>query len=156
MKRTHRLALAAVAIIPLATLILIAGCESSKDYMIDVTPPFADLTEGNHRVTLSATGWSDYTWELDKPKIGFLSAKHGESVIYSAVTFPEAAISTKVPPPAGTNGNSTASSTSSSVEPEIQTVKVSARNIVSGTGSNNVSHAYTGEVIIRHMPKKIK
>ena len=140
MKRTHRLALAAVAIIPLAAIILIAGCESATDYAIDITPPFADLTEGNHRVTLSAKGWADYTWKLSDDKIGFLSSTHGESVIYSAASFPEAP-----------------TSTNSVGEPTIQTITVNARNIVSGTGtsgSNTVSHAYNGKVIIRHMPKK--
>lgn len=125
MKRIYRLALAAATIIPLAALVMIAGCESADKTTIDVTPPHADLTKGNPRVTLSAKGWSDYTWKLEKDEIGFLSSTHGESVIYSARQFPE---NTAAP----------------SLE---QIINVSARNVI--TSSNDT---YTTEVIIRHLP----
>lgn len=127
MKRTHRFALATAAITLLVALIFITGCESSTDYAIDVTPPYADLSSRSPRVTLSAKGWSDYMWKLKDPEIGFLSSTHGESVIYTAVVFSES---------------------------KTQVVTVNARNIITGggtSGSNSVSHAYTGQVIIRHL-----
>lgn len=132
MKRTHCFALAVAAIIPLAALFFIAGCESATDYAIDVNPPFWEFSEGtkNPSVTLSAKGWSDYMWKLSDPDIGYLSSTHGESVIYTAVAFPESV--------------------------KKQVVTVNARNVISGggsSGSNSVSHAYTGEVIIRHLKR---
>lgn len=137
MKNIFRTAFAAAAIVPLLALFLVSGCDSADDYTVDVTPPFVDLHEGSPRVTLTATGWSDYTWTLSNKDIGFLSATHGESVVYTAAKFPE-----------------TPATTNTTVQPLMQYVTVAARNVVTTSGgTNKVSNIYTGEAVIRHIKR---
>ncbi len=126
------IAFAVAVAIPLISLIFISGCESADDYKIDVTPPYTDVHTLNQSVTLYATGWSDYLWELSNKRIGYLSATHGESVTYVVKELP-----------AGTAGTNF-----------YQTITVSARNAVvsSVTSTSTVSSAYSAKSIVRHMP----
>ena len=109
---------------------LTTGCDPANDYEIRITPAYAELTKNNPEVRLTAHGWSDYNWSIDKPGIGRLSATHGESVVYSV------------------NGE---------VTDDVQIVRVTGRNAnspASGAGSGtNTSSAvtYSGSARIAHV-----
>lgn len=70
----------------LASLGLVVSCENEKsagDTLLDVSPSYATLRRGGS-VTLTATGASEYVWELEDETIGSLSSRHGKSVVYTA------------------------------------------------------------------------
>ncbi len=59
------------------------GCESAESYSIKVSPNYAELKPGQS-VTLSAKGWSDYSWALDNNTDVHLSGTTGPSVVLFA------------------------------------------------------------------------
>jgi len=70
-----------------ASLALVAGsgCESADSYTISVTPAYQEISAGGS-VTLTASGWSDYSWALDTDGVGSLNKKTGESVVFTAAS----------------------------------------------------------------------
>ena len=125
-------------VVSIAAFAIIIGCESADSYQIEITPPYSEVDAVGARVTLSAKGWSDYTWELDDNTIGYLTSTHGETVTY---------VVTEVPPEKATH--------------KIQAVKVTAKNFpqssaTSGTNRTATATAqgeYTGIARVKHMSK---
>ena len=130
LKKKNRWALITFSLL-LSSLLIFAGCESADLYTVDVTPAYSDVTAVNQTVSLSASGWSDYTWSLSDNTIGSLSATSGESVIYTAKTIPPAKSSHL-----------------------MQVVMVTAKSsaATSSTGTNSTTQtSYTGSAKIRHV-----
>ena len=77
-------AFAAAAVLAGAVLsaFLASGCESADSYSISVSPNYAKIKPGQS-VTLTASGWSDYTWSIDG-SAAHLSATTGKSVVVTA------------------------------------------------------------------------
>ena len=77
-------AFAAVAVLAGAALTagLSSGCESADSYSISVSPNYAKL-KGGQSVTLTASGWDNYTWSIDG-SAAHLSATTGKSVVVTA------------------------------------------------------------------------
>ena len=73
---------AALVVAASALSALVAGCESADSYSISVSPNYAKLKPGQS-VTLTASGWSDYTWSIDG-SAAHLSATTGKSVVVTA------------------------------------------------------------------------
>ena len=70
-----------------ASLALVAGsgCESADSYAISVTPAYQEIPAGGS-VTLTASGWSDYSWALDTDGVGHLNKTTGERVVFTAAS----------------------------------------------------------------------
>ena len=77
-------AFAAAAVLAGAVLsaLFASGCESADSYSISVSPNYSKLKPGQS-VTLTASGWSDYTWSIDG-SAAHLSATTGKSVVVTA------------------------------------------------------------------------
>ena len=77
-------AFAAAAVLAGAVLsaFFASGCESGDSYSISVSPNYAKIKPGQS-VTLTASGWSDYTWSIDG-SAAHLSATTGKSVVVTA------------------------------------------------------------------------
>ena len=60
-----------------------SGCESADSYTISVTPAYQEIPAGGS-VTLTASGWSDYSWSLDTDGVGHLNKTTGEIVVFTA------------------------------------------------------------------------
>lgn len=97
MKKRNYAATAVLALLPvLAALILTAGCESTEEVSVSVSPDYARLGVGQ-TVTLTASGWHTYRWSLGEATVGSnstvsassdngaLSATTGERVVYRAL-----------------------------------------------------------------------
>ena len=125
----------------LSTFFFFTGCESADSYTIDVSPSYSDVSSVNQSVRLTASGWSDYTWNLSNTDIGYLTSTHGESVTYVAKEIPTS-----------TSTNSTTATYT------LQTITVTAKGAISTTttsdGTNTTStssEVYTGKAIVRHV-----
>ena len=77
-------AFAAAAVLAGAVLsaFFASGCEDAESYSISVSPNYAKIKPGQS-VTLTASGWSDYTWSIDG-SAAHLSATTGKSVVVTA------------------------------------------------------------------------
>ena len=85
MKTLLRSGLFAAFVLAGATLasFLSSGCESADSYSISVSPNYAKVKPGQS-VTLSASGWANYTWSLSSENGAHLSATTGKSVVFYA------------------------------------------------------------------------
>lgn len=105
-----------VAFVALAGWLVAAafvGCESADSYHISVSPGHASLKSGES-VTLTAKGWNDYLWAMDKDGAGHLSATKGESVVFTAGTgVSNATVTVTVTAVGSGNASSGSSSTNS-------------------------------------------
>lgn len=86
-RESFRSAAAAAAVACLAAL---CGCESSEGNALEVSASVRDLSAKGQTSVLSASGWNGYKWTLSDPKIGRLSRDTGSSVVYTALSMPEA------------------------------------------------------------------
>ena len=59
-----------------------SGCEDANSYSISVSPNYAKIKPGQS-VTLTASGWDNYTWSIDG-SAAHLSATTGKSVVVTA------------------------------------------------------------------------
>lgn len=84
--RTTHLFLAFVAAACLAASFFV-GCESADGYSIEVSPSNASLSEQSSSVTLTASGWQDFSWTLSDTSVGRLSSHTGKTVVYTATEF---------------------------------------------------------------------
>ena len=75
--------LAALVLAASALSALVAGCESGDSYSISVSPNYAKIKPGQS-VTLTASGWSNYSWSLSSESGAHLSATTGKSVVFYA------------------------------------------------------------------------
>ena len=90
---------------------LVAGCESADSYSISVSPNYAKLKPGQS-VTLTASGWSDYTWSIDG-SAAHLSATTGKSVVVTAESGSASNAVVNVVATAAGSGTSSGSGTNS-------------------------------------------
>ena len=60
-----------------------AGCESGDSHSISISPNYAKIKPGQS-VTLSASGWENYSWSLSSENGAHLSATTGKSVVFYA------------------------------------------------------------------------
>ena len=85
-KTTMKNVLPAFAAAVLAGAVLSAlfasGCEDANSYSISVSPNYAKIKPGQS-VTLTASGWDNYTWSIDG-SAAHLSATTGKSVVVTA------------------------------------------------------------------------
>ena len=85
-KTTMKNVLPAFAAAVLASAVLSAlfasGCEDANSYSISVSPNYAKIKPGQS-VTLTASGWDNYTWSIDG-SAAHLSATTGKSVVVTA------------------------------------------------------------------------
>ena len=85
-KTTMKNVLPALAAAVLAGAVLSAlfasGCEDANSYSISVSPNYAKIKPGQS-VTLTASGWDNYTWSIDG-SAAHLSATTGKSVVVTA------------------------------------------------------------------------
>ena len=85
-KTTMKKFLPAFAAAVLAGAVLSAlfasGCEDANSYSISVSPNYAKIKPGQS-VTLTASGWDNYTWSIDG-SAAHLSATTGKSVVVTA------------------------------------------------------------------------
>ena len=85
-KTTMKNVLPAFAAAVLAGAVLSAlfasGCEDANSYSISVSPNYAKIKPGQS-VTLTASGWDNYTWSIDGSG-AHLSATTGKSVVVTA------------------------------------------------------------------------
>ena len=91
----------------IASVLAIAGCETSEGYSIDISPNYAEINV-NGAVSLRATGWRDYNWTLSDPNIGYLTVTRGETVTYVAKSAGTQTITAKSTSAGGSGTNSTA------------------------------------------------
>ena len=91
MKPTPILAASLCAALCLGAILLHSGCESADDCAIEVTPAYSEVRAVGQSVTLTASGWSGYTWSLSSEEWGYLTARNGTSVRYVVTKMPEAA-----------------------------------------------------------------
>lgn len=64
---------------------LLSGCESADGYSISVSASKYTVSNGE-TVSLTASGWDDFTWGLSDQSLGSLSSLNGESVVYTSRT----------------------------------------------------------------------
>ena len=85
-KTTMKNVLPAFAAAILAGAVLSAlfasGCEDANSYSISVSPNYAKIKPGQS-VTLTASGWDNYTWSIDG-SAAHRSATTGKSVVVTA------------------------------------------------------------------------
>ena len=62
-KRNYAAAAAGAVLAALAVLLLQAGCESTEEVSVSVSPDYVRLGV-NQTVTLTASGWPTYRWSL--------------------------------------------------------------------------------------------
>ena len=79
MKRSFPAVLALAAVFAA----FLAGCESGDSYSISVSPNYAKVKPGQS-VTLTASGWENYSWSLSNENGAHLSATTGKSVVFYA------------------------------------------------------------------------
>jgi hypothetical protein len=88
MKKRNLLIVAALASAQLAVVALLTvGCETESVTQTDITvsPAYSEISKGQS-VTLRASGWSAYRWAVADENQGYLSAKVGVSVVYTAIS----------------------------------------------------------------------
>ena len=95
-KRNYAAAAAGAVLAALAVLLLQAGCESTEEVSVSVSPDYVRLGV-NQTVTLTASGWHTYRWSLGEATggtngnvsagnaNGVLSSTVGERVVYRAL-----------------------------------------------------------------------
>ena len=95
-KRNYAAAAAGAVLAALAVLLLQAGCESTEEVSVSVSPDYVRLGV-NQTVTLTASGWHTYRWSLGEASggtninvsagnaNGVLSSTVGERVVYRAL-----------------------------------------------------------------------
>jgi hypothetical protein len=77
----------------LAVLALFAaGCESESLSQTDIriSPAYAEVSQANPSVRLTASGWTDYRWSVGNAAYGYLTPRVGDSVTYIATDFSDA------------------------------------------------------------------
>lgn len=77
--------------VPLLALVLTTSCEnvdSTDGSVIKIAPAYAKVTHKGNLIGFTASGWSDYTWEINPSTYGHLSSKRGKSVIYTVDEMP--------------------------------------------------------------------
>ena len=74
---------AAVLLAAAAFAAFVAGCESGDSYSISISPNYAKIKPGQS-VTLTASGWENYSWSLNNENGAHLSATTGKSVVFYA------------------------------------------------------------------------
>ena len=97
MKKRNYAAAAVLAALPLlAALLVPAGCESTEEVSVSISPDYVRLAAGQ-AVTLVASGWHTYRWSLGEASggtnssvtannaNGVLSSTVGEQVVYRAL-----------------------------------------------------------------------
>jgi type IV pilus biogenesis protein CpaD/CtpE len=96
-KRNYAAAAAGAVLAALAVLLLLAGCESTEEVSVSISPDYVRLGVGQS-VTLTASGWNTYRWSLGETTggtninvsagnaNGVLSSTVGERVVYRALT----------------------------------------------------------------------
>ncbi|MCL1910385.1 MAG: hypothetical protein FWG05_05565 [Kiritimatiellaeota bacterium] len=138
-----------VAATTAATLALIStpGCDSADGYNVEITPSWVAVRRVDDKiidrsVRLTAHGWGDYTWSLDKPELGYLSSTHGESVVYTVLSIPE-------PPSTQYDGASGTWRVPDFTTEQRITVKTRDMN-AAATGTNSSSKVGNGQVRISH------
>ena len=116
MKLKSTLAFSLCAAIGLVAAVLYSGCESAEDFSIDISPAYAEVTATGQRVTLTASGWSGYTWSLEHEKWGYLTSQNGKTVTYVVTEMPTASDSLTVTATGiGTGESNSTSNTNSGV-----------------------------------------
>ena len=90
MKLKSTLAFSLCVAIGLGAAMLHSGCESAEDFSIDISPAYAEVTAKGQTVTLTASGWSGYTWSLGSEEWGYLTSHNGKSVSYVVTEMPTA------------------------------------------------------------------
>ncbi len=90
MKLKSTLAFSLCVAIGLGAAMLYSGCESAEDFSIDISPAYAEVTAKGQTVTLTASGWSGYTWSLSSEEWGYLTSHNGKSVSYVVTEMPTA------------------------------------------------------------------
>ena len=95
-KRNYAASAAGAVLAALAVLLLLAGCESTEEVSVSVSPDYVRLGV-NQTVTLTASGWHTYRWSLGEATAGtngnvsagnangVLSSTVGERVVYRAL-----------------------------------------------------------------------
>lgn len=92
-KRNLTFAAVALACLPLASLVFVAGCETESATQTDVqiNPAYTELRRGES-VVLTVSGWSAYRWSLPSggtvDQYGYLSAGVGDRVVYTVTATP--------------------------------------------------------------------
>lgn len=81
MKKILMLCSAAMSLMLMVAMMV--GCESADGYSIDVSVSSYSVRNGG-TVSLSASGWDDYTWSLSDGSLGYLNKLNGNSVIYTS------------------------------------------------------------------------
>ncbi len=94
----------------IASAALFCGCEteSADAAGVTVSPGYSRLYGRGRSVTLTASGWDNFSWDCQPSGIGVLSSRKGKSVVYTATA---SGIATITATPI-TGGDSTNSSTS--------------------------------------------
>lgn len=88
MKLKSTLAFSLCATLGLVTTMLYSGCESAEDFSIEVSPAYSEVKAKGQTVTLTASGWSGYTWSLGSEEWGYLTSHNGKSVSYVVTEMP--------------------------------------------------------------------
>ena len=95
-KRNYAAAAAGAVLAALAGILLLAGCESTEEVSVSISPDYVRLGV-NQTVTLTASGWNTYRWSLGAATggtnssvtagnaNGVLSSTVGEQVVYRAL-----------------------------------------------------------------------
>jgi hypothetical protein len=116
MKLKSTLAFSLCVAIGLGAAMLYSGCESAEDFSIDISPAYAEVTAKGQTVTLTASGWSGYTWSLSSEEWGYLTSHNGKSVSYVVTEMPTASSTLTVTATGlGTGAYNSASNTTSGV-----------------------------------------
>ena len=95
-KRNYAAAAAGAVLAALVGILLLAGCESTEEVSVSISPDYVRLGV-NQTVTLTASGWNTYRWSLGaatggsnstvtaNSAFGVLSSTVGERVVYRAL-----------------------------------------------------------------------
>lgn len=74
---------AAAALFSCCVSAFLAGCESAESHSVEISPGYSQLKAGQS-VSLTASGWDDFSWDLDTSGIGHLSKTTGRTVVFTA------------------------------------------------------------------------
>ena len=136
--------LAFVSCAAIIAVALLSGCEteSADAAGVTVSPDYTKLTKAGQTVTLTASGWNNFTWKCEPTGKGVLSGATGKSVVFTAVDAGTVTV-TATPIASGTSSNGVYSVSSGSAIVVIEwsnatTNKPSASENKSST-SNSVS-----------------
>lgn len=120
-----------------------SGCESADAYAISVKPGDSTVSSASPRVSLAASGWSDYQWALSDTSLGYLSSSRGGSVVYTARSGTFAGGRQTITVTAVGSGTSGGSSTNSASGYTAQAIVTHADETVAETGESGGGEAET-------------